>query len=462
MLKNCCTIISLGCAKNLVDSEQMLGKLEQAGYPITHDLDEADVIIVNTCGFLASSRQESYDTIDEALARKRSGQAKYVIVAGCLVQADKEVLLETCKDVDAILDVFSREAILEALNHLDGNSPKADDNVSLPMFYENYQPETLPPDETRHALTPDHVAFMKIAEGCNRTCAFCLIPKIRGPYISKPIEQCVVEAERLADSGVKELILLAQDTSYYGTDLYGRPQLALLLQQLDKIEKLKWIRLMYLYPLAVDDYLIDTIANAQRVLPYIDMPLQHIDNEILRLMHRGVSGDKTRALLDKMRNKIDGLVLRTTFISGFPGETKSAHKSLVKFLKQQRFNHVGVFEFSPELGTEAAQLPGQVDEKTIHERSQELMDVQAEINVQNNEELIDRVVECVLDYELEDSPGVFIGRTWMDAPDVDGVVYVTYPQEDAEGPKKRPLKEGQFLNVRIVDQEEYDLIGIPE
>ena len=461
MLKNCCTIISLGCAKNLVDSEQMLGKLEQAGYPITHDLDEADVIIVNTCGFLASSRKESYDVIDEALTRKRNRQAKHVIVAGCLVQTDKEVVLETCKDVDIILDVFSREAILEALERLDAD-PKNASQMKLPMFYENYQPETLPADETRHALTPDHVAFMKIAEGCNRTCSFCLIPKIRGQYISKPIEQCVEEAKRLADSGVKELILLAQDTSYYGADLYGKPQLAQLLQQLDKIENLNWIRLMYLYPLAVDDYLIDTIAGAQRVLPYIDMPLQHIDNEVLRLMHRGVSGDKTRALLDKMRRKIDGLVLRTTFISGFPGETKSAHKSLVKFLKQQRFNHVGVFEFSPELGTEAAQLPGQVDEKTIHERSQELMDVQAEINVQINEEIIGNVVECVLDYELEDSPGVFIGRTWMDAPDVDGVVYVTYPQEDAEGPKKRPLKEGQFLNVNIIDQEEYDLIGIPD
>ena len=461
MKKNYCTIISLGCAKNLVDSEQLLGKLEQAGYPITHDLDKASVIIVNTCGFLDASRKESYETIDEALARKRSGQAKYVIVAGCLVQADKQVLLETCKDVDAVLDVFSREAILEALTRLEGGATQSDPNP-LPMFYENYQPGVLPADENRHALTPDHVAFMKIAEGCNRTCSFCLIPKIRGQYISKPIEQCVEEARRLADSGVRELVLLAQDTSFYGTDLYGKPQLAQLLQQLDKIENLNWIRLMYLYPLAVDDYLIDTIAGAQRVLPYIDMPLQHIDNEVLRLMHRGVSGDKTRALLDKMRRKIDGLVLRTTLISGFPGETKAAHKSLVKFLKQQRFNHVGVFEFSPELGTEAAQLPGQVDEKTIHERSQELMDVQAEINVQINEEIIGNVVECVLDYELEDSPGVFIGRTWMDAPDVDGVVYVTYPQEDTEGPKKRPLKEGQFLDVNIIDQEEYDLIGIPE
>ena len=461
MKKNYCTIISLGCAKNLVDSEQLLGKLEQAGYPITHDLDKASVIIVNTCGFLDASRKESYETIDEALARKRSGQAKYVIVAGCLVQADKQVLLETCKDVDAVLDVFSREAILEALTRLEGGATQSDPNP-LPMFYENYQPGVLPADENRHALTPDHVAFMKIAEGCNRTCSFCLIPKIRGQYISKPIEQCVEEARRLADSGVRELVLLAQDTSFYGTDLYGKPQLAQLLQQLDKIENLNWIRLMYLYPLAVDDYLIDTIAGAQRVLPYIDMPLQHIDNEVLRLMHRGVSGDKTRALLDKMRRKIDGLVLRTTLISGFPGETKAAHKSLVKFLNQQRFNHVGVFEFSPELGTEAAQLPGQVDEKTIHERSQELMDVQAEINVQINEEIIGNVVECVLDYELEDSPGVFIGRTWMDAPDVDGVVYVTYPQEDTEGPKKRPLKEGQFLDVNIIDQEEYDLIGIPE
>lgn len=460
MLKHTCTIVSLGCAKNLVDSEQMLGQLEKAGYPITHDVDNADVIIINTCGFLASSRQESYDVIDEMLTRKRNGQVKRVVVAGCLVQADKDVVSETCKDVDIILDVFSRDAVLEALNRLEAD-PKNAAQIQLPLYYENYQPGILPHDLTRHALTPPHVAFMKIAEGCNRTCSFCLIPQIRGGYISKPIEECVSEARRLADSGVRELVLLAQDTSFYGTDLYQKPQLAQLLQQLDKIENLNWIRLMYLYPLAVDDYLIDTIANAEKVLPYVDMPLQHIDNDVLKAMNRGVSGDRVRALLDKMRAKIDNLVLRTTLISGFPGETKSAHKSLVKFLKQQRFNHVGVFEFSPELGTQAAKLPGQVNEEEIHARAEELMDVQADINIELNEEFIENEFECVLDCELEESPGSYIGRTWMDAPDVDGVIYVTIPEEMQDEIKTKELKEGQFLPVRVIAQEEYDLVGIP-
>ena len=438
--------------------------MEEAGYPITHNPDEAQVAIVNTCGFLETSRKESYEAIDEMCQLKKFGSMKYVIVTGCLVQIDKDVLLETCKKIDAVLDVYSREAILETLQKLEagetllGNGAKQS-ALELPILVENFQPGVLPSDAGRHPLMPGHVAYMKIAEGCNRTCSFCLIPKIRGQYISKPIETCVEEARRLADSGVRELILLAQDTSFYGTDLYGKPQLAKLLQELDTIDNLDWIRLMYLYPLAVDDYLIDTLADAERVLPYVDMPLQHIDNDVLKRMNRGVSGDRVRGLLDKMRDKIDGLVMRTTLISGFPGETKAAHKSLVKFLRQQRFNHVGVFEFSAELGTEAAKLPDQVDLDTIHERSEELMDVQAEINFQKNEELIGSIVECTLDMEHEEAPGVFIGRTWMDAPDVDGIVYVTIPEEFRG--QMKPLKEGEFLDVEIVDQQEYDLVGIP-
>lgn len=461
-MKLSCTILSLGCPKNLVDSEQMLGRLESAGYPITHDPDEAEVIIVNTCGFLETSRKESYEAIDEMCQLKQSGKAKFVLVSGCLVQLDKSVLMETCKEVDAVLDVFSREAILETLHKLEkGQAAGAEGShsIELPILVENYQAGILPADMGRHSLMPEHVAYMKIAEGCNRNCSFCLIPQIRGQYISKPIETCVEEAKRLADSGVKELVLLAQDTSFYGADLYGKPHLAQLLQKLDKIEDLNWIRVMYLYPLAVDDYLIDTMANAERVLPYVDMPLQHIDNEVLKQMNRGVSEERVRGLLDKMREKIEGLVMRTTLISGFPGETKTAHKNLVKFLRQQQFDHVGVFEFSAELGTEAAKLPNQVDLETIHKRSQELMEVQAEINFQKNEKLIGSIVECTLDMQFDETSDVFVGRTWMDAPDVDGIVYVSIPDE-YKGQMK-PLYEGEFLDVEIVDQQEYDLVGIP-
>ena len=328
--------VSLGCPKNTVDSERMLGLLRLDGYQLVGDPDGADFVVVNTCGFIEAARQESFSAIHEMLDLKRQGRTRGVIVSGCLAERQKESLLETCPDIDHLVGVFGREEITQVADRLLGNQQEQR-TVFRPAAIRAL------PDTDRLRITPKHFAYLKISEGCDRLCTFCAIPKMRGKHVTKPIEQVIEEAKQLAGEGVRELIVVAQDTTYYGIDLYGRPRLAELLRELDQVEGLEWIRLMYFYPMYIDDELIDTLAGSRRILPYIDMPLQHINDQMLRRMSRRVTRAGTEELLGKLRDRIPGLVLRTTFITGFPGETDEQFAELADFIREQRFERMGVF-----------------------------------------------------------------------------------------------------------------------
>ncbi len=330
----------------------MLGRLSLEGYRFVQDPQGAEIVIVNTCGFLDVARQESLEVIDQMLALKHAGLVGRVIVAGCLAQRDGAKLLETRPQIDRVLGVFARDQIA-TLTKLDTASQTASQRVSL-----RPQPLDAMVDDNRMALMPGHLAYLKIAEGCDRSCAFCSIPSIRGRYSSKPLDTVVAEARRLASGGVRELIVIAQDTSYYGHDLYGRPMLAELLRRLDGIESIDWIRLMYLYPNTLSDELIDVVAGGERILPYLDIPLQHINDEVLRRMRRGIDRAKTEDLLGRLRDRIDGLVLRTTLMTGFPGETETQFQELLDFVSVVRFERLGVFAYRQEPDTSSMGLDG--------------------------------------------------------------------------------------------------------
>ncbi|MCH1439556.1 MAG: 30S ribosomal protein S12 methylthiotransferase RimO, partial [Rubripirellula sp.] len=307
-------VVSLGCPKNLVDTEQMLGRLDEDGYQMTDTVDDADFVVVNTCGFIDSAREESLGAIDEMLALKRQGKIRNVVVTGCLAERQQGKLLEARPDIDAMVGVFGRNEIVSVIDRLQSG---VEEQQKL------FRPAAIRPlsDAVRSPVTPRHFAYLKISEGCDRLCTFCAIPKMRGKHYSKPIEQVVEEAQRLGDAGVREVVIVAQDTTYYGRDLYGEARLSELLRQLDKIESLDWIRLMYFYPMYIDDRLIDTLAGAERILPYIDMPLQHASDSMLKRMSRKTTRASQEEILGKLRSRIDHLVMRTTMITGFPGET---------------------------------------------------------------------------------------------------------------------------------------------
>ena len=437
-------LVSLGCPKNLVDSETILGRLELEGYQLVPDPEQADFAVVNTCGFIASSRQESYGVIDEMIKLKQKGQLRGLIVSGCLAERQKETLLAERPEIDHIAGVFSRDEISLLADRLFGD---------LAEQRAIFHPAPLQPlnDDQRMRITPQHFAYLKISEGCDRLCTFCAIPKMRGKHATKPIEEVVHEATRLAEDGVKELILVAQDTTYYGRDLYGTSQLTELLQQLEKIEGLAWIRLMYLYPMYFDDRLIDHITGSKKIIPYLDLPLQHINNKVLRRMQRKVNREATEQLLEKLRSRIDGLVMRTTMITGFPGETESQFEELVDFVSAQQFERLGVFTYSLEEDTPAARLDGRVDARVAEERRNALMATQQEIAFQWNASQIGKRLDVLLDRPHPEEPNVWIGRTYADAPDIDGLVFVT-----GEG-----LAEGDLQPCEIVTSQGYDLIAVP-
>ena len=437
-------LVSLGCPKNLVDSETILGRLELEGYQLVPDPEQADFAVVNTCGFIASSRQESYGVIDEMIKLKQKGQLRGLIVSGCLAERQKETLLAERPEIDHIAGVFSRDEISLLADRLFGD---------LAEQRAIFHPAPLQPlnDDQRMRITPQHFAYLKISEGCDRLCTFCAIPKMRGKHATKPIEEVVREATRLAEDGVKELILVAQDTTYYGRDLYGTSQLTELLQQLEKIEGLAWIRLMYLYPMYFDDRLIDHIAGSKKIIPYLDLPLQHINNKVLRRMQRKVNREATEQLLEKLRSRIDGLVMRTTMITGFPGETESQFEELVDFVSAQQFERLGVFTYSLEEDTPAARLDARVDARVAEERRNALMATQQAIAFQWNASQIGKRLDVLLDRPHPEEPNVWIGRTYADAPDIDGLVFVT-----GEG-----LAEGDLQPCEIVTSQGYDLIAVP-
>jgi ribosomal protein S12 methylthiotransferase len=436
------TLVSLGCPKNLVDSERMAGLLHGAGYEMVADPQAADLAVINTCGFIADARAESYAAIAEMAKLKREGRLRGIIVAGCLAERQREALLGEFPEVDQLLGVFAREEIAEAADRLLGGLAEQRavfrPAASRPL-----------PDTERLRITPRHLAFLKIAEGCNRTCSFCAIPLMRGPYASKPVEEVVAEAEQLAADGVRELVLVAQDTSYYGLDLYRRAALAELLARLDAVEGLAWIRLMYLYPQHIGDGLLDVLAGARKILPYIDLPLQHANDEVLRRMRRAVTQADTERLLDRLRQRIPNLVIRTTLIAGFPGETKVQFQELLEFVRRRQFERLGAFAFSPEPGTPAAELDGQLADHVREKRRDRLLAVQQEIAFAWNQRQVGRQLEVILDQEVAEQPGAFIGRSYADAPEIDGVVYVS-----GEG-----LQVGQIVPSEIVAARGYDLVA---
>jgi ribosomal protein S12 methylthiotransferase len=421
----------------------MLGLLRLDGYQLVGDPDGADFVVVNTCGFIEAARQESFSAIHEMLDLKRQGRTRGVIVSGCLAERQKESLLETCPDIDHLVGVFGREEITQVADRLLGNQQEQR-TVFRPAAIRAL------PDTDRLRITPKHFAYLKISEGCDRLCTFCAIPKMRGKHVTKPIEQVIEEAKQLAGEGVRELIVVAQDTTYYGIDLYGRPRLAELLRELDQVEGLEWIRLMYFYPMYIDDELIDTLAGSRRILPYIDMPLQHINDQMLRRMSRRVTRAGTEELLGKLRDRIPGLVLRTTFITGFPGETDEQFAELADFIREQRFERMGVFTYSLEPDTPAASLADHIRPEVSVARQGELMAIQQQIAFEWNQAQIGRKMRVILDAPVPKQRKAWVGRSTADAPDVDGLVYVTGDRCQA----------GQIVECEIVASQGYDLIGV--
>ena len=435
--------VSLGCPKNTVDSERMLGLLQIDGYRLVPEPKGADFVVVNTCGFIEEARQESFSAIHEMLDLKRQGKTRGVIVSGCLAERQKEDLLETCPEIDHLVGVFGREEITKVADRMVGHLDEQR-TVFRPA------PIRALPDTDRLRITPNHFAYLKISEGCDRLCTFCAIPKMRGKHATKPIEQVVAEAEQLASEGVRELVVVAQDTTYYGMDLYGRPRLAELIEQLDQVEGLDWIRLMYFYPMYIDDNLIKTLGNSRRVVPYLDMPLQHINDTMLKRMSRRVTRSETEDLLAKLRAEIQDLVIRTTFITGFPGETDSHFEELVQFVQDQHFERTGVFTYSLEPDTPAAALPDHVPIEVSEARRNRLMEAQQQIAFGWNEAQIGKQLPIILDAPVAGQRMAWVGRSQADAPDVDGLVYVT----------GKGLKQGDIVECEIVASQGYDLIGV--
>ncbi len=437
--------VSLGCPKNLVDSERMLGLLQLEGYELVDDPDGTDFVVVNTCGFIEQAREESFAAIDEMLQLKRDGKTRGVIVSGCLAERQKESLLAERPEIDTLVGVFAREQVTEVADRLVGHLAEQR-AVFRPA------PIRALPDRDRLRVTPKHFAYLKISEGCDRLCTFCAIPKMRGKHASKPMEEVVAEARQLADDGVRELIIVAQDTTYYGVDLYGRPRLTELLTALETVD-VDWIRLMYLYPMYLDQPLIDAIARADKIVPYIDLPLQHINDRMLRRMARRVTRAQTQSLLEQLRRGIPHLTLRTTFITGFPGETDREFEELADFVRAERFERLGVFTYSPEEQTPAVQLADPVPPAVRQARRDRLMEIQQQIVTQHQQQQVGQTCEVIIDRPVPDADRAWIGRTPGDAPDVDGLVFVTEGGE-------QPLRAGAITRCEIVAAQSYDLIGV--
>lgn len=437
--------ISLGCSKNLVDTEHMVGILKQAGYELTEDLEEANVIIVNTCTFIDMAKEESIQTILEAAQYKKTGKCERLVAAGCLAQQYKKSLGEEIPEVDIFIGTDSWQHIFEAVNQSYENSgEKVYSFDTKPCEHEELVP--------RINLMPSYTAFVKIAEGCSNGCTFCYIPYVRGPMRSRTIPSILHEVRRLAGEGVREFNLIAQDLSCYGRDLRDGTNLAGLLRELVKIEGVKWIRLYYLYPTYFDDELLDVIVKEEKIAKYVDIPLQHISDSVLRRMHRRDSSASIRRLLDKLRSQKPRINIRTTLMVGFPGETEEDFQQLCDFVKEYKFDDLGAFKFSPQDGTPAAHMADQVDEDVKEERYHELMSVQASISEQNNIHLIGTETEVLVEELIEDGEGNVQakGRAFFQAPEVDGNTYI----ENGSG-----LKPGDFVKVRIVDGYAYDLIA---
>lgn len=440
-------VVSLGCPKNLVDSETMLGLIHEENYEITNDPSEAEIIIVNTCGFIESAKEESINTILQMAEYKKSGSCKYIIVTGCLSQRYAEELFNELPEADAIAGVEVYDEI--------GSIIKRVMNGERFIMLERSKPDVIyTSKETflpRILTTPSYTAYLKIAEGCDNCCSYCAIPKIRGPYRSKPMEQVLKEAKALADNGVKELIVVAQDTTRYGEDLPGgKLLLADLLKELNKIESLKWIRVMYCYPNNFTDELIETFASLDKVCKYVDLPQQHASNRLLASMNRYDTREEVETLLAKLRKRIPGIVIRTTFIVGFPGETDADFEELKEFVEQQRFENAGVFAYSQEEGTVAGAMPNQIPDEIKQERYHELMALQAQISEEIHKDTEGQTLEVLVEGIEEDGSGLHYGRSYREAPDIDGLVFIENPGD---------IKPGCFVKVNILQGFTYESVG---
>ncbi len=432
--------ISLGCDKNLVDSEVMLGIVEKDGYTIVDCEEDADIIVINTCCFIHDAKEESIQTILEMAEYKKTGRLKALIVAGCLAQRYKEEIIAEIPEVDAVLGTTSYDKIAETIKKALNNSGfiELTDINALPLV-----------DIRRLVTTGGHFAYLKIAEGCDKHCTYCIIPKLRGNYRSVPMERLVNEAKALADQGVRELLLVAQETTLYGKDLYGEKSLHILLRKLCKIQGLRWIRILYCYPEEIDDKLIQVMKEEKKICHYLDLPIQHSEDEILRRMGRRTTRQQLISTIRKLRREIPDIVLRTTLITGFPGETKEQHEALMDFVDEMEFERLGVFTYSPEEDTPAADFSGQIAEEVKEERRAELMELQQEIVFDQAEAMTGRELLVMIEGKVADEDA-YVGRTYMDAPNVDGLIFMNTDKE---------LMSGDFAKVTVTGAAEYDLIG---
>lgn len=432
--------VSLGCDKNLVDTEMMLGMLQDAGYQFTDDEEEAEAVVVNTCCFIGDAKEESIQTLLEFAERKDAGQLKILIAAGCLAQRYKEEIQQEIPQVDAIIGTNAIDEIVKAMKQVQAgesaNYYRSIDDV--PVY-----------GRKRLVTTGGHYAYLKIAEGCDKHCTYCIIPKVRGSYRSIPIEQLVEEATILAKQGVKEVILVAQETTLYGVDLYGEKRLPMLLKELAKIDGLFWIRILYCYPEEITEELIETIATEKKVCHYLDIPIQHASDNVLSRMGRKTSMSELYSIIDKVRERIPDICLRTTLISGFPGETQEDFETLYNFVDEVEFDRLGVFTYSQEEDTPAASMDGQIPEEVKESRRDELMELQQEIAFEKAESMIGTILTVMVEGKVAEED-VYVSRTYRDAPNVDGYLFIN---------TTAGLMTGDLVRVIVTDANEYDLIG---
>ena len=432
--------ISLGCDKNLVDTEVMLGLLASRGYEMTDDEQEADIIVINTCCFIHDAKEESIQNILEMAELKKEGKVKALIVTGCMAERYKDEILEEIPEVDEVLGTTAYDKILDAVDAaLEGNQEVILSDIdALPL-----------PETKRLVTTGGHFAYLKIAEGCDKHCTYCIIPKVRGNYRSVPMERLVNEARELAEQGVKELILVAQETTLYGKDLYGEKSLHKLVRELCNISGIRWIRILYCYPEEIYDELIHTIASEDKICNYLDIPIQHASDNVLKRMGRRTTNQELRDVIAKLRKEIPDIVLRTTLITGFPGETQKDHEILMNFVDEMEFERLGVFTYSKEEGTPAEKMENQIPEEVKEERRDEIMELQQEIAFDFSEKMIGKVMKAYIEGKIS-GENAYIARTYMDIPGVDSNVFVITDEE---------LMTGDFVNVLITGSNDYDLIG---
>lgn len=433
--------ISLGCSKNLVDTEVMLGELVAHGIELTNNPAEADILIVNTCAFIKSAKEESITTILNMADYKETGRCRSLIVAGCLGQRYKQELLDELPEADAILGTGAWGRIMEAVE-----ATLKGQRVVIAGEDDTLYDEKTP----RITTTPEYTAYVKIAEGCDNNCAFCAIPQIRGHFRSRQIDDICREVERLTENGVREIVFIAQDSTLYGRDLYGKPSLAKLLREVVKVPKLKWVRTMYCYPKFFDDELIDVYDSEPKVCKYVDLPLQHAHDSVLRSMHRPDTQAEMIALIKKLRERIPGVTIRSTFIVGFPGETDAQYQTLRRFLIEQRLDKVGVFTYSREEDTAAYDMPNQVPEDVMQERYHDLMSVQCKISEEINQSFEGKEIEVLVEGRDEEQPNIAVGRSYREAPEVDGQVYI---ENDTDS------KPGDIIKVKVLQGFTYDIVG---